>query len=146
MTMKTRCLFLGTVILGSLVASGQNCKPDEVATLPYLQSAVHRFTKDHIYTGFDDKAFSRAGDLAGVAILQAIPEGEFASPDTLKEVLSILRLAFGCPSRCVVEPGNRQPNVTLLLLEHLHNRTQGSTQAEIDETRKYVLQQTNDAK
>jgi hypothetical protein len=142
MTMKIRCLLSGTVVLGFLVASAQDCKPDEVGTLPYLKSAVHRVTKDRMYTGWDDKAFSRAGDLAAVAILQALPEGEFASHDTLKEVLSILRLAFGCPSRCVTEPGNRQPNVTLLLLEHLHNRTQGSTQAEIDETRKYVLQQT----
>lgn len=53
----------------------------------------------------------------------------------------MLRTAFACPHRCVSAIGDRQPRVTLLLLEHLHKSTRGKMQSNIDETKKFILQQ-----
>jgi len=55
------------------------------------------------------KTFNRSGDLLSVAILQALNDSEMASPETLKQVLFILREAFARPNRCVSVIGDRQP-------------------------------------
>jgi hypothetical protein len=59
----------------------------------------------------------------------------------LKDVLTILRAAFACPRRCVSAIGDRQPRVTLLLLEHLRNSTRGTMQSDIDDTKTFILEQ-----
>jgi hypothetical protein len=63
------------------------------------------------------------------------------SPQTLEEVLLILREAYACPARCVAPSSDRQPRVGLLLLEHLHNHTSGKMQSSVDETNEYIMQQ-----
>ena len=140
--MKTAHVLLPVILLVALVASAQDCKPDDFSSFAEVKDAVRRFTTEHIYTGWDDKAFGRSGDMAAVAIVRVIPDSEMTSPDTLKEVLSILRLAFSCPSRCVTACSDRRPRVTLLLLEHLRNSTSGKMQSEIDETKKFISQQS----
>jgi hypothetical protein len=80
--------------------------------------------------------------MAAVAIVKTIPDKQMTSPDTLKDVLLILRDAWACPSRCITSSCNRQPNVTLLLLEHMHASTSGQFQSEIDKTKTFVLEQT----
>jgi hypothetical protein len=91
-------------------------------------------------TGWDDKTFNRSGDLVPVAIVQSLSDDEMASPQTLEEVLLILRDAYAC-ARCVTPLSDREPRVALLLLEHLHNKTSGKMQASIDETRDFIMQQ-----
>jgi len=140
--MKTAHLLLTVILLVALVASGQDCKPDDFASFASVKDAVRRVTTSHIYMGWDAKAFGWSGDMAAVAIVKVIPDSEMTSPDTLKDVLTILRLAFSCPSRCVTACSDRQPRVTMLLLEHLHNATRGKMQFEIDETKKFILQQS----
>lgn len=142
--MKTFCVLVLAIILGAGSASAQDCKADNSASLSPLIDAVRRVTTDHIYTGWDDKAFSRAGDMAAVAIVKTIPESQMSKPETVKEVLWILRTAFACPSRCVAAESDRQPGVTMLLLQHLHDSTSGPTQAQVDEARSFVLQQTRE--
>jgi hypothetical protein len=63
------------------------------------------------------------------------------SPQTLEEVLLILREAYACSSRCVTSPDDRQPRIALLLLEHLHNNTSGKMQSSIDETKEFIMRQ-----
>jgi hypothetical protein len=142
--MKTGALLLPAVFIMALLApaqDSQDCKPDGSCSLKQVKDSVHRVTTTHLYTGWDDKAFNRSGDLVAVAILQTLDDGEMMSSRTLGEVLSIIRSAFACPSRCVTAGSDRQPRVTLLLLEHLHNNTTGSAQSGIDETKEFVLQQ-----
>lgn len=142
--MKTTCVLVLAIMFGTVVASAQDCKPDGSASLSRLKDAVRRVATSHIYTGWDEKAFNRSGDMAAVAIVKTIPENEMSKPETVKEVLSILRTAFACPSRCVATVSDRQPGVTMLLLQHLHDTTSGPTQAQVDETRSFVLQQTRE--
>lgn len=144
--MKTVHLPVVAILLGAIVVSGQDSNPDEFESFSQLKESVHRITTQHIYTGWDAKAFNRSGDMVAVAIVKAIPESELTSPTTVKEILGILHSAFACPSRCIAAPDNRQPNVTMLLLEHLRTRASGPIQAEIDQTTDFISLQTKDTK
>ena len=140
--MKRSYLLLTAVVVMTLLAFGQDwqdCHPNGSHSFKELKNAVRGVTTTHIFYGFDDKTFSRSGDLVSVAILQTLDDNEMMSPRTLGQVPSIIRAAFACPSRCVAAAGDRQPRVTLLLLEHMHNAAAGSAQSEIDETKNYVL-------
>ena len=143
--MKTAHLSVVAILLAAFAVFAQGSKPGEYE-LSQLKDSVHRITTQHIYAGWDMKAFSRSGDLVAVAIVKTIPESELTSPTTLKEILGILHSAFACPSRCIAAPDNRQPTVTLLLLEHLRTRASGPIQAEIDQTKDFISLQTKDTK
>ena len=143
---KTAHLTVLTLLLGAIVVSGQDSiKPCEYE-FSQLKDAVHRVTSQHIYTGSDVKAFNRSGDMVAVAIVKTIPESELTSPTMVKDTLTILREAFACPSRCIAVQNNRQPNVTMLLLEHLRMGASGPIQTEIDQIKDFISQQTKDVK
>jgi len=143
--MKTAHLAVVAILLGAVVVLGQDSKPGEYE-LSQLKDSVHRITTQHMYLGWDEKAFNRSGDLVAVAIVKTIPESALTSPTTVKEILGILHSAFACPSRCIAAPDNRQPNVTMLLLEHLRTRSSGPMQGEIDQTANFISLQTKDTK
>ena len=137
--MKTLVFLLALLLLGTTIVLGQDCTTDGSASSAQLRQSVRSVATNHVVTSSDEKAFNRAGDQMAAAIVQTIPDSEITSPQTLNAVLSMLRAAFACPYRCVAAASDRQPRVTLLLLEHMHNATAGSAQSEIDETKNYVL-------
>jgi hypothetical protein len=146
--MKICHSLLAAVFLVALVASGQDwqdCKTDTSYSFKEVMGSVHRVTTSRMYTGGDEKTLMRSGDLVSVAILQTLNDSEMTSPETLEFVLWILREAFACPTRCVSVVGDRQPRVALLLLEHLHKKTRGKMQSSIDETTKFILDQSRAA-
>lgn len=106
-----------------------------------MKAAVRRVTTSHSIQGWDEKAFNRSGDLVSFAILQSLTDKQMTSPQTLQEVLLILRDAFACASRCVAVSSDQQPRIAALLLEHLHNIVKGKMQSEIDETEMFIAQQ-----
>lgn len=143
--MRIRCLFVYIAFL-SLAASAQDwqsCKPEGDYSFNDVKAAVHRVTSSQPYTGWDQKTFSRSGDLVAIAILKTLDDNEMASTESANSVLMIVRDAFGCPQRCVRVTDDRRPRMTLLLLEHLNEITRGRIQAKIEETRQFVLQQAN---
>jgi hypothetical protein len=142
MVIKTARL-LSFVIFLAAATSAQDCKPNDQASFAALKNAVRRMTFEHMSISFDEKIVDRAGDTAALAILKTVPYKELTSSDTTKELLSVVRLAFACPSRCVSSRDDRQPKVTLLLLEHLRNSATGQMQSDVSETTKYVLQQAS---
>lgn len=136
-------LLLVAMLPATISASAQDwqhCKTDGSYSFTEVKDTVRRVTTSHIVTSWDDKAFNRSGDLVSLAIVQTLTDKEMTSPRTLQEVLSIIREAFACPARCVTAPSDRQPAITLLLLEHLHNSTSGEMQSKIDEMKKVILQ------
>ena len=148
--MKTTLVFIGLVLLGTAMAqqheqsvgqSWQYCKPDGGYSFAEVKAAVRRVTTSHAYSGWDVKTFNRSGDLVSFAILQTLTDKEMASPQTLQEVLLILRDAFACASRCVMVSSDQQPRIAALLLEHLHDNVKGKMQSEVDETMKFISQQ-----
>jgi hypothetical protein len=144
--MKSTQLPLFVILLGTIATSAQDSKPVTFESFAAVKVSVLRITSQHGYSGFDQKILSRAGDLTSIAIVKNIPESELASTATMKEVLLILHIAFACSSRCIADFDNRHPQVIMLLLEHLRNRTSGSTQSEVDETTDFIREQTRDVK
>jgi len=141
--MRACCLLLLAMsfVVFANAQDWQDCKPEGSYSFTELKDSVHSMTTGGFYTGWHEKAFNRSGDLAALAILQTLNDTDMESPETLKRVLLVLRSAFACPHRCVNATGDRQPRVTLLLLEHLHSHAGRKMQSSIDETEKFVLQQ-----
>ena len=61
--MKTTHLSVVAILLAAVVVFAQGSKPGEYE-LSQLKDSVHRITTQHIYTGWDEKAFNRSGDLS----------------------------------------------------------------------------------
>lgn len=145
--MRIRCSFLCVIFL-SLAASAQDwqsCKPEGDSSFNDVKAAVNRVTSSQGYSGWDEKTFSRSGDLVAVAVLKTLDDIEMASPENAKFVLLIVHMAFRCPQYCVKVADDRRPRMTLLLLEHLSEVTHGKMQANIEETKQFILQQASKA-
>jgi hypothetical protein len=136
------------VVFWALIAPAQDwqaCKPEGDYSFNDVKAAIHRVTSSGIYSGWDEKTFNRSGDLVAVAVLKTLDDSEMASPENVKFVLLIVRMAFECPHRCVKVTDDRRPRMTLLLLEHLNEITRGKMQADIEEAKQFVLQQASKA-
>jgi hypothetical protein len=146
--MRAGLFFALAIFFLTLVTSGQvvrqdwqHCQSDGAGSFEQVKESVRGVTSRHGYTGWDEKLFSRFGDMTSVAILQTLTDDQLTTPQTLRDVLLIVRFAFGCPSPCVVAPDDRNPRVTLLLLDELHNRARGPSQLAVDEVKRFVIQQ-----
>ncbi|HWY70346.1 MAG TPA: hypothetical protein VNX88_16880 [Terriglobales bacterium] len=140
--MRTMLWVAPAILSMSLFTSGQDwqhCQSD-AGSFQQLKTSVHSVTTMHGYSGWDEKAFSRFGDMTSVALLQSLSYDEMTAPQTLRDVLLIIRLAFDCPAGCAVIADDRKPKVTLLLLDQLHNRTRGPSQSAVDEMKNFVIQ------
>jgi hypothetical protein len=143
--MKTSLWVAPAILSMSLFTPGQDwqhCQSD-AGSFQQLKDSVHSVTTMHGYSGWDEKAFRRFGDMTSVALLQSLSYDEMTSPTMLRDVLLIIHLAFDCPSGCAIVADDRKPKVTLLLLDQLHNRTQGASQSAVDETKNFVIQQVH---
>lgn len=145
--MRSHCLLM-LVFLGPFAARAQDwqaCKPQGDYSFNDVKAAVHRVMSSRMYSSWDDKMFNRSGDLVAVAVLKALDDSEMESSENAKDVVRILRSAFACPDRCVKVTDDRRPRMTLVLLEHLNQLTLGKMQANIEEAKLFVLQQTRTA-
>jgi len=141
--MRSRCSFV-LVVFWAFIAPAEDwqaCKPEGDYSFNDVKAAVHRVTSSGMYSGWDEKTFSRSGDLVAVAVMKTLDDSEMGSSEHAKDVLRILRSAFACPDRCVKAADDRRPRMTLLLLEHLNKITRGKMQADINEAKQFVLQQ-----
>lgn len=128
-----------SISLSTSAEDWQHCQSD-AGSFQQLKNSVHSVTTMHGYSGWDQKAFSRFGDMTSVALLQSLTYEEMTAPQTLRDVLLIIHLSFDCPGGCALVADDRKPKVTLLLLGQLHNRTQGPSQSAVDETKNFVIQ------
>lgn len=141
--MDTCRFVLLAILTTATVASAQDwqhCKPTGSYSFAEVKDSVRRVTTSHLISGWDVKTFNRSGDLVPLAIVQTLSDDEMVAPQTMEEVLLILRDAYAC-AHCVMAPNDRGPRVALLLLEHLHNKTSGKMQASIDETKEFIVRQ-----
>jgi hypothetical protein len=128
-----------TLTVPALAQDWQHCKPEGSYSFAEVKDAVRSVTTNHAISGWDVKTFNRSGDLVPLAIVQTLSDSEMTSPQTLDEVLLILREAYACSPHCVTSPGDRR--IALLLLEHLHNKTSGKMQSSVDKTKEFIMQQ-----
>lgn len=139
--MKNRRFVVALTLLLATVALAQECPPG-TDSLAALKQTVHAIVKEGGIDGWDMKRWRRSGDMTAVAILQTFSDSEMAVSGTARQVLWILREAFGCPSTCVADKAERAPRVTVLLLDHLQNSSDAALRSEVAATREYVLEQT----
>jgi len=131
------------VVLCVASASSETCKiTEDFSPFNDVRDSVQRVIQKGIMTGWDDKRLSRSGDMSALAIVKAIPDKELVSPDKVPLVLDVLRTSFACLSRCVESCSDRQPRITLLLLDHLRDNSSGDLRMQVEEMRKYILQQS----
>jgi hypothetical protein len=145
--LKVHCLLM-LVFLCIIAAPAQDwqaCKPEGDYSFNDVKAAVHRVTSFRMYSGWDEKIFYRSGDLVAVAVLKTLDDSEMTSPESVKFVLLIVRTAFECPQSCVKVTDDRRPRMTLLLLEHLNEITGGKMRTDIEEVKRFILQQPGKA-
>ena len=128
--------------LASRAQDWQGCKPKGDYSFNDVKAAVHRVTSSGMYSGWDEKIFNRSGDLVAVAVLKTLDDSEMSSPENAKWVLLVIREAFACPQYCVKVTDDRRPRIALLLLERLNEISRGEMQADIEEVRQFLVQQS----
>ena len=80
--------------------------------------------------------------MTALAIVKAVPDAELTKPNTIPQVLDVLYGSFSCIFRCVESASDREPRLTLLLLDHLREHASGQLRTRVEETKKFVLQET----
>jgi hypothetical protein len=120
----------------------------QLVSLNDLTPMARRVIESGAYTGWDEKAFARAGDLGSVAIVRALPIDGPINPMQLRSVLLLVRTSFEYLDVCVKSVDDKEPRVTLLLLEHLREHGSPDTQSdiEVEDVQTFVLKQTEIAK
>jgi hypothetical protein len=114
--------------------------------LANLTEMARRVIETGAYTGWDEKAFERAGDLGSIAIVRALPQDGSVNPVQMRSVLLLVRESFSCLDRCVQSSDDKEPRVTLLLLEHLREHGPPDTRSDVEEVQTFVLKQTEVAR
>jgi hypothetical protein len=131
------------VALLSTPMYSQECGSQQLVSLTEM---ARRVIEVGYYTGWDSKAYNRAGDLGSVAIVRAMPNNSPVSPTQIRLLLTLVRESFSCLDRCVQSSDDKVPRVTLLLLEHLREHGSPDTQSDIEEVQTFVLKQAEIAK
>lgn len=135
-------MIIAMMLVWAMSSRAEDCKPDDFSSFNNVKEAVRGVIQKGMLTGFDDKLLSRSGDMTALAILKTIPDAELTKSDTIPRVLDLLRLSFSCLSRCVETCSDREPRVTLLLLDHLHEVSKRRVRKQVEEIRKLVLHES----
>lgn len=129
--MKPICLLI-VVMLMYLTPSGYCQAPGEQIARSIISSGG--------YNGVQEKALSKLGDAAAVAITKVLAETD-PSSSNIDSALSVIHLAFAAP-QLIEGPSDRQPTTTLFVLKYLALATTDvRVKQRLAETRQYVLNQ-----
>jgi hypothetical protein len=136
-----RVIVILAVALFAAPMCSQECGSSDCAQLHRLTEMARTVIETGSYTGWDEKAFVRAGDLGAVAIVRALPKSELIDHMQMRSVLLLLRTSFSCLDRCVQSPDEREPRVASLLLEYLRQHGSADTLSQIEEVQTFILKQ-----
>jgi hypothetical protein len=89
-----KTIFAGLTVIALVplvpsVQDWQDCKPDGSYSFTDLKQSVRRVVTTGAEFGWDDKVFSRSGDLASLAVLQNFSDKEMTAPEALEGVLLV---------------------------------------------------------
>jgi len=141
--MRLWTLFIIVFVCTDSAFAGICKSSDDFSSLDAVKATVRRIIETGGITGWDDKLLNRSGDMAALAIVKTMPDAELTKPDKSERVLDVLRLSFSCLDRCVKSCSDQEPQLTLLLLDHLRENSKGPLRAKIEETRKFVIQESD---
>lgn len=150
--MRASLWFCSTVI-GLLFLGGQQ-KPfdpcSEMKTDPYslesVRAGLKQFGMDSDMisdTGFITKRIVRLGDAASIGVLKIVDPEKLKERRTCEAYLLLVKTAFACPNKCISLEVDKDPKVTLFLLDYLHERVKEDwLQLEIYDAKAFVKAQT----
>lgn len=91
---------------------------------------------------YAQKGLYRLGDGASVALLKTLEAEALKNPQTVREILPIIRDSFSQPEQIEADT-DQNPKVTIFLLNHLHQNIQDDqVRSEIQQTIDFVKQKT----
>jgi hypothetical protein len=133
------CCALLTLIVSS---GGQSGEAD-----PYSLNIVKfelqmRAGGRKVIHSFSQKSLFRLGDGVSIAILKILDDSALTNPETVRDLLPIVRDAFAAPQFISIA-ANKTPKVTLFLLNYLRLKVSDpETQLAVQETAEFVEHQT----
>jgi hypothetical protein len=120
---------------------------NEVEADPYSITLVQSALKAHsqgVLLSWIEKRLSWCGDRVSVALLKTLSEHDLSNPETIETFLPIIRQSFSDPQGISVDL-DKKPSVTLFLLKYLkQNVPDARAQQGIEETIKFVEEETRD--
>lgn len=123
----------------SLAAQDQS---QQDQTDPYSISLVQRALSLHsigVRNSIVEKNIPRCGDKASIALVKLYGDADFSNPKTVGLALALIRDAFSRPQAISTEV-DKQPRVTLLLLNYLRQKmlSDVQTRGDIQQTIEFV--------
>ena len=132
---------LALLLVGTCVASAQHPAKAFSAADPYsldfVRSALQYFERGGF--GFEDKrirwgtsdspGLNQFGDRVSIALLRIYSREELSQPENANHCLNAIRTAFENQSS-VLEPSDKEPRVTLFLLDYLQENEQSDVKLE----------------
>lgn len=85
---------------------------------PYSEGFMHDVLASDVTTSHTEKALSRLGDRAAVAVMRSLADRDMNDPAQVKKILWVLQSAFSVPQN-INEPVDRTPKASLFLLHCL---------------------------
>jgi hypothetical protein len=100
------------------------------SALPYFKHGGFGFDGKRIAWGtLDSPGLNQFGDRVSIALLKIYSREELSQPENANSCLSAIRTAFE-DRKSVLEPSDREPRVTLFLLEYLQENEQSDVKLE----------------
>ncbi len=110
---------------------------------PYSENLVREAMTTPVITSFMEKAVSRLGDRAAIAIIRTLGDKGLQDAAQANTVLFVLQTAFSVPQN-ITEPTDRDPKATLFMLRWMSELPIGRELANgIDKTRHNILSATS---
>jgi hypothetical protein len=107
---------------------------------PYALDVVQQIliSPTGMASGFGEKQMNRLGDRASVAVVKIFSKKDLTQPSTIRQILPILRAAFGQP-KIVGYERDRRPDFTLILLRYLSDKVKDPELGHaIEQTTQYI--------
>lgn len=122
----------------SVTTLAQDCSQDDFVAFGNVKDAVSRVLSFPGYTGWDEKILNRSGDLAAIAVMRSVAIPQMDSPETARQILVVLHLAFEAP-QLIVSSSNKTPTAAMLLLDELE-RTEFGRQPNVIDNARFEIQ------
>jgi hypothetical protein len=142
--MRALALICCSLLILVLSSTGQNAEPD-----PYCISIVKfelqmRSGGRYVIHSWSQKRLYRLGDGVSDALLKILEDSDLKNPQTVRDLLPIIRDAFTQPYLIAVE-ADKKPKVTTFLLDYLRqNVPDPQAQLDIQQTVEFVKSKTEE--
>jgi hypothetical protein len=136
--MRTTILCLATLFVAASVG-GQSEEAD-----PYSINFVQKAMKLHaqgIAFSAVEKNIPRRGDQTSIALLKILSDAQLSDSKTIEVLLPLIRQSFSDP-RFISNEVDKEPKVTLFLLNHLQDIPDARVREEVQKTIDFVKAKT----